>query len=365
MRILYVVKNMRLANGVTSYAMNYYRKLVCTEDVKIDFLVVNDIGSPYYDEIRANESKIYLLPSYRKNIFATVLFLIKLFQNEKYDIVHSHVLNSGSIILKLAKHYEVPVRILHAHATKSGDTKLKELRNKFFISISLANANAYFACSKLAGDYLYGKRKYTVIYNAVDFNKYQFNQQCRDFIREEYSVQKCLIVTTVGRFTKQKNPFFIVDIVCSLKNKIKSFKFWWFGNGILEDEVKAYAKEKGADDCIVFFGANDKANEFYSSADVFILPSLFEGLPVVGIEAQISGLPCIFSDAITKEVQISSFCEFIPIDSADFWAKKIIEICNKDRMANIASVKKDNYDIEMQYSILLKKYTSLYEEMAK
>lgn len=365
MRILYVVKNMRLANGVTSYAMNYYRKLVKTEDVKIDFLVVNDIGSPYYDEIRENGSKILLLPSYRKNIFATVAYLVKLFKNEKYDVVHSHVLNSGSIILKLAKHYGVPVRILHAHATKSGDTKLKEIRNKFFISISLANANAYFACSKLAGDYLFGNRKYTVINNAVDLEKYNFSQQCRDSIREEYSVQKSLIVTTVGRFTKQKNPFFIVDIICALKKKIKSFEFWWFGNGILEDEVKEYAKEKGATDCIKFFGASDRVNEFYSSADVFILPSLFEGLPVVGIEAQISGLPCVFSDEITKEVCISDLCEFIPIDSADFWAEKIIDISKKDRMLNVASVKKECYDIDMQYAILLKKYNSLYEELSK
>lgn len=365
MKILYVVKNMRLANGVTSYAMNYYRKLVNSNDIKIDFLVVNDIGSPYYDEIKANGGRIYLMPSYRKNIFATIKYLLNLFKKEKYDIVHSHVLNSGSIILKLAKYYGVPVRILHAHATKSGDTKLKEIRNKFFISISLANSNAYFACSKLAGDYLFTKRKYTVINNAVDLEKYKFNLQLRNQIRKEYSTDNKLIVLTVGRFTKQKNPFFIVDIISAIKKRMIDFEFWWFGNGVLEEEVRKYAKECGVDDCINFFGANDKVSEFYSAADVFILPSLFEGLPVVGIEAQISGIPCVFSNKITKEVQISNLCEFIPIDAPDFWADKIIEISKMNRIANLGSLKKESYDIERQHTILIEEYKSLCEVWSK
>ncbi len=364
MKILYVVKNMRLANGVTSYAMNYYRKLV-GKDIRIDFLVVNDIGSPYYDEIKANGSKIFLMPPYSKNIFATVKYINDLFKKEKYDIVHSHVLNSGSVILKLAKHYGVPVRILHAHATKSGDTKLKEIRNKFFIAISLANANSYFACSKLAGDYLYGKRKYTVINNAVDLKRYSFDQEARDRLRNEYSANDKLIVTTVGRFTKQKNPAFIVDIISALAEKTKNFEFWWFGNGILEEETKKYAEEKGVTKYINFFGANDKVNEFYSAADVFILPSLFEGLPVVGIEAQISGIPCLMSDEITREAEITDLCKYLPIDSASLWADKILEISTADRSANIRSIKKDNYDIDKQNSILRKKYEALYEEKSK
>ena len=365
MRILYVVKNMRLANGVTSYAMNYYRKLIQEKNVKIDFLVVDDIGSPYYDEIKANGSRVFLMPPYTKNVLKTIGYVNNLFKKRHYDVVHSHVLNSGSVILQLAKHYGVPVRIIHAHATQSGDTKLKMIRNKFFIPISLANANAFFACSKLAGDYLYGNKPYTVINNAVDLQRYSFDTEARDRLREEYSAGDKLIVTTVGRFTKQKNPIFMVDIVNALRKKTSDFEFWWFGNGVMEDETKEYAKNTGADKYIKFFGANDKVNEFYSAADVFVLPSLFEGLPVVGIEAQVSGIPCLMSDEITREVKITDLCEFIPIKSASLWAANILKLGKADRNANIRSLKKENYDIDSQYSILKEKYESLCEEKSK
>ncbi len=365
MKILYVVKNMRLANGVSSYAMNYYRELVIDKDIQIDFLIVSDVGSPYYDEIKTHGSHIYIMPSYSKHFFSSIKYISQVLKNGNYDIVHSHVLNSGSIILKLSKKYRIPVRIIHSHATKSGDLKLKELRNKLFIKISLANANSYFACSKLAGDYLFKNRKYTVINNAIDLDKFGFNMKYRTSIRDELGINNKLIIIAVGRFTRQKNPFFIVDIVKSLSQKNNNFELLWLGNGVLEDDVKEYAQKKCVSSFIRFLGANDRVNEFYSAADVFILPSLFEGLPVVGIEAQISGLPCIFSSEITREVKISEACEFISIDSPDLWSKKIIELGNTDREKNIDTIKKDSYNIKKQSEILKNIYNKLYEEKKK
>ena len=236
MRILFVVKNMRLSNGVASYAMNYYRKLN-GPDTQFDFLIISDVGSPYYSEIKKNGNKVFFMPSYKKEPFKIIPYLKHLFTDNKYDIVHCNVMNSGSLILRIAKTHKVPIRILHSHATQTGDKKWKEHRNKFFCTVSLKNANTYFSCSHLAGDYLFGKDNYYLIPNAIDVNRYSYDQKKRNLLRNEEHCGKKLIVTTVGRFTRQKNPMFIVDIVYELSKMGIEFAFWWFGNGELEHEV--------------------------------------------------------------------------------------------------------------------------------
>lgn len=361
MKILFVVKNMRLSNGVSSYVMNYYRELNGKE-FQFDFLVVSDVGSPYYKEIAENGSKIYIMPSYKKHPLKTVSYLKSIFKENDYDIVHSNVFNSGALILMIAKKYKVPVRILHSHATQTGDKKWKEIRNKFFCSISLHYANKYFSCSHLAGDYIFDKDNYYVISNAIDIEKYSYNSTLRKKIREEKKCTDKFIVMTVGRFTKQKNPYFIVDIVKKLKNRDNNIIFWWFGNGDMEYAVKKYAEENDVLDVIKFYGASDKVNEYYSAADIFILPSLYEGLPVVGIEAQVSGLPTLLSDKITTEAQISDYTKFISIDSADIWAKEIFDFANFKREYNLKNVDFDEYKIKNKSNDLANIYKSILNE---
>ncbi len=362
MKILFVVKNMRLSNGVASYAMNYYRKLNGS-DIQFDFLIISDVGSPYYSEIEESGNKVFFMPSYKKEPFKIIPYLNRLFTNNKYDVVHCNVMNSGSVILKIAKIHKVPVRILHSHATQTGDKKWKELRNKLFCAVSLKNANTYFSCSHLAGDYLFGKDNYYLIPNAIDVDKYSYDQQKRNFLREEEYCEKKLIVTTVGRFTRQKNPIFIVDIVDELSKMGIEFTFWWFGNGELEPEVHKYAHEKGVDKYIKFWGANPKVMDYYSAADIFILPSLYEGLPVVGIEAQVAALPVLLADTITTETKISDSVRFLPIASAKLWAKYIAELrdCNRETIAktlNLSEYKIENQAKKLKnlYSDLLMKY---------
>ena len=353
---------MRLSNGVASYAMNYYRKLNGS-DIQFDFLIISDVGSPYYSEIEESGNKVFFMPSYKKEPFKIIPYLNRLFTDNKYDVVHCNVMNSGSVILKIAKIHKVPVRILHSHATQTGDKKWKELRNKLFCAVSLKNANTYFSCSHLAGDYLFGKDNYYLIPNAIDVDKYSYDQQKRNFLREEEYCEKKLIVTTVGRFTRQKNPIFIVDIVDELSKMGIEFTFWWFGNGELEPEVHKYAHEKGVDKYIKFWGANPKVMDYYSAADIFILPSLYEGLPVVGIEAQVAALPVLLADTITTETKISDSVRFLPIASAKLWAKYIAELrdCNRETIAknlNLSEYKIENQAKKLKnlYSDLLMKY---------
>lgn len=357
MKILFIVKNMRLANGVASYVMNYYRQL--EKNNQIDFLVISDVGSPYYDEIQKNGSKVFLMPSYAKNPLKFLNLIKTIFTENKYDIVHSNVVNSASLILKYAKKFNVPVRILHSHATETGDSILKKIRNVFFKTLSLHYSNHYFACSNLAGKALFGNHEYTLIPNAINIDKYSFKKDLREKYRNENNVEDKLILITVGRFTKQKNPFFIVDIMIELVSKNKDAILWWFGNGELENSIKEYAEKKGVINNIKFWGASDKVNEFYSAADIFILPSLFEGLPVVGVEAQVAGLPVIFANTITEEAKISKYVDFVTIENVEEWYKSIEKFSNIKRLDVINSLDIEEYRIENQAKQLENIYKKL------
>lgn len=362
MKILYVVKNLRLSNGVSSYIMNYYRKLILNPNIKIDFLIVNDTASPYYEEIRNNGGNIHILPSYKKEPLKLFRYINKLYKNEKYDIVHCNVINSGSLILLMARLNKVPVRILHSHATQNGDNFIKQLCNFIFKKVSMFNSNYLFACSYLAGEKLYKKRKFYVINNAIDVEKYDYNEKYRTEIRKEECCNDKKVIMTVGRITKQKNPYFIIDILKKIKND--NYVFWWFGNGDMDEEIKEFV-DKEKMEKIKFWGAINDVNKYYSAADIFILPSLYEGLPVVGIEAQISGIKCFFSDTITKETAITSDTIFLTINDSNEWAKNIEEYNITSRLETQKYIDTSKYEIEKEYKKLENIYTKILKENRK
>lgn len=364
MKILYVVKNLRVSNGVSSFVMNYYRQLIKKENINIDFLVISDVESPYYEEIRNNGGKIFVMPSFSKP-WRIIKFMKHIFQDKSYDIVHSNVFNSGCIVAYYAKRYNVPVRILHSHATTNGDNIVKRIRNKPFQFFSIKFSNYLFACSKMAGKNIYGKKNYYVINNAIDLKKYEFDNNKRNEIRKEiidHDEEKC-IVATVGRLTMQKNPYFILDIIDLLKKEKFNFEFWWFGSGNLDEKIKRSARDRGIEEKIRFFGSVNDLDKYYSAMDIFILPSFYEGLPVVGVEAQVNGLKCIFSDRITDEIIISKHAKMMQIDDASIWKKQIIDNCqHNNRNEMIGSIDTKDYDIKKLGDKLYELYVKIEKE---
>lgn len=362
MKILYVVKNLRLSNGVASYSMNYFRELVKKKN-QVDFLLIDDIPTPYYEEINKEECNVWIMPSYKKQPQKIISYLKNLFEEQNYDIIHCHVLNSGSLILAIAKQMGVPVRILHSHATQSGDERWKEYRNIPFKKMSLYCANYYFSCSELAGNCLFGKRNFKVIPNAIDISKYSFDSSKRKEIRRKNNVDDKYIIGTVGRLTKQKNPYFIIDIISEVDKRNIDFCFWWFGSGELDEKVKIYAEEKKISHRIKFWGSVQNVYEYYNAIDTFILPSLYEGLPVVGIEAQVAGVTVLLADTITKETQISAATIFLPIDNINCWVEKIIEKQTVNHEDNLKKIKLEKYMIGYQAECLNDLYQSLLERI--
>ena len=320
--VLILIHNLRVANGVASFAMNYFRDLDQSE-IHVDFALYADRPSPYYDEIRMRESDIYILPKV-SDIKEHIKKCNEILSAKKYDIVHDNTLHISIPMMFCAKKKNIPVRILHSHNTKMGETSQKELRNKILLPVLRSLATDYAACSQLAGEAMFGKRKFTVIPNVIQTKKYRFDPAVRERVRQDMNVQDKLIVGTVGRLAEQKNPFFAVDVFTHLLKDLPDAEYWWIGSGPLQEQVKDYVEEKSLSDRVKLLGSRNDVLELYQGMDAFFLPSLFEGLPLTGVEAQAMGLPMVVSDTVTKEMVYTDLVDYVNLsESINVWVKRL------------------------------------------
>lgn len=327
LKVLMVVFNLSVANGVSSYVMNYYRKLD-HKKIAMDFVVYQDMNTPYYAEIEKNGDHIFKVPSI-KNIKEHIYISKNIINNGQYDIVHDNILILSYFLMYYAKKFKVPVRILHSHNSRLGETKCKEIRNKMFMPLLLAQVNTYFACSDLAAKGMFGNALYTFIPNVISSERIKYDETVRSAVRKDFDVNNELIIGTVGRLAYQKNPFYAMDVIAELYKKNLDIQYWWIGDGPLENEVKNYAHELGLDDVVKFLGRRSDVVRLYQAMDVFFLPSKFEGLPVTGVEAQAVGLPCVVSDTITKEFVYTDLVKFISIYQKPSCIAEIINTVNE------------------------------------
>ena len=320
--VLILVHNLRVANGVASFAMNYYRDLD-QYNVHMDFALYEELPSPYYDEIRMRGSDIYILPSV-KNIKEHVKKCNEIISARKYDVIHDNTLLLSMPMMFCAKMKNIPVRILHSHNTKMGETAKKELRNKVFLPLLLWSATDYSACSQMAGKALFGKRSFEVLPNVIQLKEYWFDTNTRNRIRLNMEAQDKFVVGTVGRLAEQKNPFFAMDVFACLLKKIPNAEYWWVGSGLLQEQLETYIKKKGLSGHVKLLGSRNDVIDLYQAMDCFFLPSLFEGLPVTGVEAQAMGLPMVVSDTITDEKVYTDLVTFVGLgEPIENWARYI------------------------------------------
>lgn len=335
-RILVILFNLKVANGVSSFIMNYFRKLD-HNTMTMDFVVYQDAESPYYEEIRKQGSHIYIIPSI-KRFKDHMTACQKIIAEGKYDIIHDNILILSTGLMYYAQKMGIPVRILHSHNSELGATSWKKIRNRLFLPLLVRQATDYFACSDLAADCMFGKKEYTFIPNVVDGTKLQFKQKIRDAVRQNFDASNKIVLITVGRLAEQKNPFYAIDVVNELKKNNKDIEYWWVGDGPLENKIKEYIKATHAGSYIHLLGRRTDVSELYQGADVFFLPSFYEGLPVTGVEAQATGLPCFVSDTITQQFIYTDLVKTFslknsPEDTAKILAQWLVTIhLNKDRV---------------------------------
>ncbi|MFQ6882222.1 glycosyltransferase family 1 protein [Clostridium sp.] len=351
-RILNVVYGMN-RGGIETFIMNIYRK-IDRNKIQFDFLLHTEEECDYNAEIKELGGKIFYVPQRNKGVLNNKRALNDFFKTHKeYNIVHQHVSSLTYIEpIIAAKRNGVPVRIIHGHNTKqTGSSVHKYLHyiNKKRIS---QYATDYFACSKLAAEWMYGgvknlNNKYKIINNSIDSKKFIFSQQIRDEMRKELGLENRFVVGHIGRFHKQKNHTFLIDIFSEIKKLDESAILLLVGDGKEKEKIIKYIEDKGLKQYVIFLGVRSDINKILQAMDSFVFPSLYEGLGIALIEAQAAGLKTYTSkDVVPNEVKITNLLNFISleVDEKD-WAKLILD--NKEYKRNNMQefIIKNNYDI--------------------
>lgn len=357
-----IVDGKLISGGVEAFLMNIYRR-IDKNKIQFDFLVHYQEKFFYDDEIEALGGKIYRL-SFRNdnNVIKYYRDLKQFFRSHKeYSIVWGHMDGLASIYLRVAKKEGVHCTIAHSHITSS-ERSIKGIIKKS-LRIGINNCTDYrFACSTEAGEYLYGKHSFNLIHNAIDLNRFSFNEEIRKKIRNENNWTKEIVIGHVGRFFAQKNHSYLIELFKRIVEKDDRYVLCLCGDGEDRPLIEKKVFDLGLSDKVVFTGNIPNINEYYQAFDVFVLPSLYEGLPVSGIEAQTSGLKCIFANTITPEVNIiTENVKFLPItdDFIEKWGSEIIDSSFYVRNDRKEEMEKAGYSIED----LVNKLTRFFEKI--
>ena len=345
-KILLLLRDLRVGNGVAACIMNYYLSMKCPE-LQIDFLLTRKKENPYVDEIAKKGGNVFILPNEKIRTSRDNKKYIDNLLDKNYDIVHVNITGIIAVLfLEKAKQHKIPVRIYHAHNPRETSSPKAWIRSILFEGLSVLLSNQYIACSSYAGKSIFGKRKFTIIPNAIDINEFAYDDFARIKYRDAYELNDKFVVGTVARIEEQKNPFFLIDIFQKIKIKKENAILFWVGDGSLCDAVQSYAKEKGIIENCIFVGSRSDVNKLYSIMDVFLLPSKFEGFGLVFLEAQISGLKCFGSDKVPKDVKVTDNMFFLELKlDAETWAMNILAHSDYDRRDMSSTVQKSEYNI--------------------
>ncbi len=347
--------------GLETMLMNYYRHIDRSQ-IQFDFLTHRPNKSDYDEEIISMGGKVYYAPRLYPQKYPKYFKWMKNFfaEHPEYKIVHSHIDTMSYLPLKAAKNAGVPIRIAHSHNT-SVDKDFKYILKMYFKMRINSVATNRLACGYEAGKFLFGNRHFDVIPNAVEAEKFYFNQQIRDKKRAELDLENKFVVGHVGRISYQKNHKFLIKIFNEILKKEPNSILLLVGVGDKEQEVRTQVNELGLTDKVKFLGNRSDVSELYQAMDVFVLPSLFEGIPVVGVEAQFADLPCIFSDNTPSEVKFNHKTKFIGLDkSPEVWSNEVISVSNNtSRTNNREDIINSRYDIKTAHTILENYYLKL------
>lgn len=366
-RVLQSVSNMDRA-GIETMLMNYYRH-IDRDVVQFDFIVNKPKPGDYDAEIRSMGGRIFLSPGLNPLHYPKYMRFVQdiVVQDPQIKIVHAHNEAMGLYALNGAKRAGVKVRIAHAHNTRIiRDYKwpLKMVCKQFLAR----SATDLWGCGQEAGIYFFGRKNWEkrgmVIRNAIETQRFCFDPAVRQQMRTQYGLDGKTVLGHVGRFNVQKNHTRLLDIFNYYLQHDPTAMLVLIGEGELMPEIKAKATQLNIADHIIFTGLQNNVNDWYQALDLFLMPSLFEGLPVVGVEAQASGLGCIFSDAVPDEVLLSGHAIRVPLAAPDeAWAEQIKTMLQQpfERAQGAQIVRNKGYDISLEAQRLQQLYVAMSE----
>lgn len=354
MRVLQILPALNFCGGIENYVMNYYRH-IDREKIQFDFITHTNLECSFKEEIISMGGRIYELPVFTLRSLPNILSIIDDFflkHKDEYKIIHCHMANAACFYFWKAKKYGIENCILHSHQSSAADKFIHRLRNYPLLCIGVYLSTCKVACSNLAGKFLFKGSEFKVIKNAIEYDRFSFDLEIRKKIREKYNIDEKLVVGHIGRFCAQKNQEFLVNVFADLCKKNKNSVLIMVGNGENREYIKHLVSITNISDKVIFVDTCNNVNEFYQAFDVFVLPSLYEGLPVVGVEAQASGLPCLFSDRISDEVLISRNSKMLSLNIGyQEWSKNIL-LLDLVRQDNNSLIKSSGYNIYDELNVL-------------
>lgn len=327
-RVIHVTGGVRnTISGVQSFIKNHIK----TDDEEIEYMVGESNGEshfPFNKYLDEKRIKRIVFPSLKiANMIRYARECREFYENNSIDILHVHNPITAFIHNYYAKKNGVKVRIYHNHSSQFSDTVLKSIRNRFLVFLALKNATHRISCGKLAGIKIFGNKDFQIVPNAIDINKYKFSLEYRKEIRDEFHLgEHQKVVGMIGILNRFKNQNYLIE----LAKKLPDVTFLLVGEGpdrvLLEEKIKEL-------DNVIITGKREDAYKFYSAFDIFAFPSLYEGFPMVLIEAQCSGVNIIMNETIDSATQVvNNICTALPLDKNKWidYVKKV-QIIDKDR----------------------------------
>lgn len=333
--------------------------------VHFDFLFYQDISEEEQKLIKMQGASFYHVPRYSRHPVLFYKSIKKFFNSHQYDIVHLHASTAMLIVYALPIWKSKDTKIIYHSHTSFVKGAANKFLHKIFRQFVIKHTDCRIAVSKAAAQFMYGKQGLSdaiILKNGIDTKKYKFNADTREEVRKELKIQNKFVIGHVGRFTYAKNHPFIINVFEQLRKVCPDAVLFLVGHGECESQIRQMVKEKGLEEDVIFYGISNHVERLLCAMDCFILPSNFEGLPLVALEAQANGLPVLASDNVPQEANASHFYISLSItDSFEIWVRKILSCKDREveRQIGYQDIISNGYDILESTQKLIKIYMEM------
>ncbi|WP_278601724.1 glycosyltransferase [Actinomyces naeslundii] len=364
LRVLQINSSISRRSGVMSVLMNYFRH-VDRSQVVFDFFCFATPDETNRAEIESLGGRCYIINA-GGSIGRIRSALAQLLSEHagQYPVAHLHDPILSRFLYPVAHRHGVRSFAVHSHSTAYSDSRLKSMRNWLVCRNIGAYSDVRLACSRAAGDFLFGRGRYEELPNAIDVETYRFKEPVRTDVRARLGLGDAPVVGHVGRFSEEKNHRFLLDVFGELLRLKPGARLVLIGDGSLRPGIEERAADRGLADYVLFLGDRKDVPALYQAMDVLVLPSLFEGLPMVGVEAQCAGLPMVCSDRVPDEVAIGD-CEFLSLEKpARQWAHHVSQALERGRDLSLRAQGEEmtrtaGFDITHEADRLARRYRDL------
>ena len=344
--------------------MSLYRAIDRSK-VQFDFVIDNDVENVFEEEIERLGGRIYRLPKFNGKNYKQVRKAWDTFfvSHPEYKVLHSHVRSYASMYLPVAKAHGVKT-IIHSHNTSNGHGIAAAAKMVLQYPLRF-QADYFFGCSEIAGQWLFGKKvvksdRYFMLKNAVDVDRFSYRANAREEIRRKLGIgDNDFVIGHIGRMHPQKNHRFLIDCFREIAEQRSDTKLMLLGDGELRREIEEQIRQMDLEDRVLLLGIQSDPEMYLSAMDCLMLPSVHEGLPVVVVEAQASGLRCFVSDTVTREVCLSELVQYLPItQGTEPWVNAGVS-CTQQRLDVTKQIEENGFCVNSSAKWLLDFYLKI------